>query len=455
MMNRFQPPTNIRPPDRTAVTADRLAQENDELRQRIAILSRSNHDLEWFAYAASHDLQEPLRAITLYAELLAQRCVSELTNDSARLVDNILQGGRCMGALLADLLAYAVLKPLADESAEIVDLNLVLEKVRRLLKLSIDESGAVVVSAELPILPAAHEVHFVQLFQNLIGNAIKYRSDANPLIQVSVRDTDGQLEVAVADNGLGIAPENHHKIFKAFRRLHDNDSSGTGIGLAICQHVVEGYGGRIWVDSEMGRGSTFRFTLPATGRPKQSVLSMESAGQKVHIVVVDDSRTDVELLRLALNEAELECELTAIEDGEEALAFMRQKGKYAGRPLPDLAVLDLNLPKNDGLEILEAMSRDLELARVPVAVLSTGVSAPTLLKIQKFTFAHYITKPSSLEEVFEIGLRLKALLESRSSGSDNKPAGPLAWTDASQPELQALRNENCQKSSNGQNAGMD
>jgi light-regulated signal transduction histidine kinase (bacteriophytochrome) len=184
----------LSPPDHVPIAVERLTLENDELRQMNAILSGSNQDLERFTFAASHDLQEPLRGITAYAELLEKQYGREHDDEFTMFVGNIVQGAKRMRALLGDLLAYAEIGATSNESGEVVDLNLVLEKVRQNLQVSIEENGASVVSTELPVLFDAHEFHFVQLFQNLVGNAIKYRSGLKPSIQVSVADaTDGCL----------------------------------------------------------------------------------------------------------------------------------------------------------------------------------------------------------------------------------------------------------------------
>lgn len=423
MIHSTEQKTQLTSPDQLRATGEQLILENDELRRMNAILSRSNQDLERFAFAASHDLQEPLRAIAAYAELLAQRCGPELGNDSAMFVSNIVNGSKRMRALLSDLLAYAEIGAVPDKSVELVDLNVVVEKVKQNLRLSIDENGASVLSAELPTLSAAHEFHFVQLFHNLVGNAITYRSEAKPVIQVSVQNVGGKLEFGVADNGLGVAPENHQKIFEAFKRL-DNRIPGTGIGLAICQSVVERYGGRIWVDSQLGQGATFRFTLPNLEvRPRESAPSGRAGNWTVRILLVDDNPADVSLLRLAMENAELNCDFTLIQDGAEALAFVRQQGQDARNPTLDLAVLDMNLPKNDCLHILKAMRESRAFTSVPVAILSSGLSPHDQARIQEFNFAHYIPKPSTLEECLKIGLRLKALLERRSAG---RSSGALA-----------------------------
>ena len=142
-----------------------------------------------------------------------------------------------------------------------MDLNRLLEHVEQNLKVAIDESGALITVEHLPILHA-HEAHLFSLFQNLISNSIKYRSESPPKINISVKQEDGFYRFAIADNGIGIDPDYHSKIFVAFKRLHGKEIPGTGVGLAICQRVVERFGGRIWVESEEGKGSTFLFTLP-------------------------------------------------------------------------------------------------------------------------------------------------------------------------------------------------
>jgi PAS domain S-box-containing protein len=243
--------------------AERLAQLNDELRRSNEELARSNDDLARFAFVASHDLQEPLRMITVYSQLLVKTYADRLDERAGVFVSNIVGGTERMRDLLADLLAYTEVGAALQETGETVDLNAVMETVRQDLKASIDESGASVAAAQLPALNV-HRAHVVSLFQNLIGNAIKYRGPEAPRIHVAAERKDGNLQFAVSDNGLGIEPAYHEKIFIAFKRLHGNTIPGTGIGLAICQRVVERYGGRIWVESELGRGSTFIFTLPAT-----------------------------------------------------------------------------------------------------------------------------------------------------------------------------------------------
>ncbi|HZU24694.1 MAG TPA: PAS domain S-box protein [Bryobacteraceae bacterium] len=241
--------------------AERLAELNDDLRRSNENLARSNEDLERFAFVASHDLQEPLRMIAIYSQLLLKVHRGEFDEQAAMCVDQITAGTQRMRDLLADLLAYAEVGAKTDAPVQTVDLNVVLDKVRQNLRAAIEDTGAVLTSDPLPTI-CAWEAHFVPLFQNLIGNAIKYRGEKPPRIHVSVREVEGVLQFCVADNGIGIAPDYHQKIFVPFKRLHGKNTPGTGIGLAICQRVVERYGGRIWVDSSPGQGAKFQFTAP-------------------------------------------------------------------------------------------------------------------------------------------------------------------------------------------------
>lgn len=225
-------------------------------------LGRTNDDLEHFAFVASHDLQEPLRMIAVYSQLLIQSYPREHMANGKLYVDNIVEGTKRMKELLADLLSYTEIGCREDLSEEPVDLNTILQRVKQNLKASIDTTRALVETSTLPCV-RGREAHFIPLFQNLLSNAIKYRGKAAPHIRVSVNRTEEGSTFAVSDNGIGIDPQFHEKIFVPFKRLHGQAIPGTGIGLAICQRVTERYGGRIWVESVEGRGAKFFFTIPA------------------------------------------------------------------------------------------------------------------------------------------------------------------------------------------------
>jgi PAS domain S-box-containing protein len=245
-----------------AVALSVIARDITERKRVENELRQANEDLEQFAYSASHDLQEPLRTIKIYSELLADRLGSVVEGESAEFLNFLQSAATRMELLVRDLLAYTQITRL-DAPMEETDTNDTLAEALANLGGAIAESKATVTCDRLPTL-RVHSTHLRQLFQNLIGNAIKYRSeDRAPLVHIGTERQDSHWVFTVRDNGIGIQPEFKEQIFGLFSRLHNADRYvGTGIGLAICQRIVERYQGRIWVDSQPGRGSKFRFTLP-------------------------------------------------------------------------------------------------------------------------------------------------------------------------------------------------
>jgi PAS domain S-box-containing protein len=224
-------------------------------------LIESNSALEHFAYAASHDLQEPLRTIGTFADLIVRRYGAELSGAGADWLTLIRKAVARMTALVQDLLTYARVGGQKEEAVSLsVDQDL--EAALSQLAHSIEESGAAVTHDPLPVVRAQRS-ELVRLFQNLIGNSIKYRSPERPLtIHVSAQARGDYWVVAVEDNGMGFAKEYAQSIFEPFKRLHGQEYSGSGVGLSICRRIVEGQGGQIWAESTLGKGSTFSFTLP-------------------------------------------------------------------------------------------------------------------------------------------------------------------------------------------------
>jgi len=237
-------------------TEEALLQSQRELRSR-------NEDLKHFAFAASHDLREPLRMVMSYTQLLAREYKGRLDPKADQFIAYAVDGARRMDSLLRDLREFWSVNESEIEKLGPVDCNRVLERALAFLESPIRESGTVVTHDPLPTV-IAEELPPVLLFQNLIGNALKYRRpDAPPRIHVSAQEDGGAWRITVADNGIGIEPEYQQIVFAPFKRLHGGEVPGTGMGLAICQKIVERYGGRIWVESTYGQGSAFHFTLPA------------------------------------------------------------------------------------------------------------------------------------------------------------------------------------------------
>lgn len=224
-------------------------------------LRRSNDDLKEFAYAASHDLQQPLRTMSVYSQVLQANYSGKLDDRADRFLLGIASGARTMSGLVRDLLAFVEAGD-DDSALEPVDCCEVLQMAVASHREVVKETGAVVTSGALPVV-YAQQARVVQLFEQIIGNALKYRSVAPPRIHVNAeREGGAQWVVSVRDNGIGIDPKYHTRIFGLFKKLHGDEYSGTGIGLAICTRIVERYGGRIWLESGREKGSTFYFTLP-------------------------------------------------------------------------------------------------------------------------------------------------------------------------------------------------
>jgi signal transduction histidine kinase len=233
-----------------------------ERRRAETDLMRANQDLEQFAYSASHDLQEPLRSVKIYSELLAHHLGDRLKGDERDFLDFVTSGATRMECLVRDLLAYTQATQL-DLPTLPSDTSEALSNALANLSGAIKDSGAHVSAGPLPTV-RVHPTQLQQLFQNLIGNAIKYcRPDVRPLVDIQAQHDNEYWLFSVRDNGIGIESEYKERIFGLFKRLHTGaEYSGTGIGLAICQRIVERYHGRIWVESELGKGSVFYFTIP-------------------------------------------------------------------------------------------------------------------------------------------------------------------------------------------------
>jgi signal transduction histidine kinase len=239
---------------------------NGELRDKVVLLSRSNAELDQFASAASHDLKEPLRTVIMYTRLLLRRSISKFDADEIEFAGYIQSAVETMRALIDGVLTYSRVTHKLEGSIASADPATAVSHALIALRGALDESKAIVGVDVLPTV-AMEPVRLTQVFQNLIGNALKYRQpDQPPRIDVSAEEHDGEVHFTVRDNGIGISPEHYERVFVLFRRLHGVEYPGIGLGLAVCKRIVEGCGGRIWLESELGAGSTFHFTIPAEAK---------------------------------------------------------------------------------------------------------------------------------------------------------------------------------------------
>jgi hypothetical protein len=247
-------------------TEEQIRQLNTNLEQRVLertdALLRSNEELQQFAYVASHDLQEPLRTVSVYTQLLAKRYNGQLAGDADQFMSLIVENAERMERLIHDLLDFSQVDARGADFFTAVNCDTVLDDATRNVQSLIDESGAVIARKPLPVV-SGDAVQLTRLFQNLLVNAIKYRSEDAPHISIAAERRNAEWLFAVRDNGIGIEPQYAEKVFGIFKVLQPRDrSSGNGMGLAICRKIAGRHEGRIWVESELGKGATFYFTLP-------------------------------------------------------------------------------------------------------------------------------------------------------------------------------------------------
>ena len=238
-------------------------QNEETLKQINRELKASNEELEKFAYLASHDLREPLRMVTSFTQLLAQKYSGKLDADADQIIGFAVDGASRMEQLIHDLLEYSRVGK-TDKSWELVNIEAVLDRALNNLQVSISETNIEINRTQLPLV-FGEQGQLVQLWQNLIENAIVYRQQEPLIVKIRAEEHQDHWLFSIKDNGIGIAPSYQKRIFKIFQRLHTKQEyPGTGIGLAICNKIVDRHGGEIWVESELGKGATFYFTLPKT-----------------------------------------------------------------------------------------------------------------------------------------------------------------------------------------------
>ena len=239
----------------------KVRERTNQLEKVITELKNSNEELEQFAHVTSHDLREPLRMIISFLQLLEKRYTDQLDDDAHEFIEFAVDGAKRLDNMINDLLEYSQVKSMVREFEQ-VDTEKVLDNTLLNLKVPIDENNAIITHDPLPQIVGDKEM-LMQLFQNLISNSIKYRSDKSPQIHISVVKEGNQYCFSVEDNGIGINSNQLGRIFTIFQRLHTSEEyEGTGIGLAIAQKIVHQFGGHIWAESEKDKGSIFYFTIP-------------------------------------------------------------------------------------------------------------------------------------------------------------------------------------------------
>ncbi|HEY9790497.1 MAG TPA: response regulator [Candidatus Obscuribacterales bacterium] len=383
---------------------ERLVQERTEK------LMRSNEELRQFARIASHDLQEPLRAVQGFASLLAESAKAGTDSSSAEFIDQILAGTERMTHLIKSILTHSQIT--SDESEnQLISCDSVIDEVLNDFSSLIKDTGARFEIGTLPLV-AVERSQVIQLFQNLIGNALKYRSCDQPVIHVSAQANHNNWLFSVRDNGIGIEPQYADKIFDMFVRLHGKLAyPGTGMGLAICKKVVTSHGGTIWVESKPGEGSIFLFTLPAAKTSRRTKMQ-----DCINILLVEDTPSDIRLTEEALKRTDLVYELTVTNDGVEAMEYLHQIKDAAAKKLPDIILLDLNMPRKNGHEVLHDIKNDPQLKSIPVVLLTVSEDDHDVEEALRLRMSYYLAKPVKPERLYVLVEAIKELHAAAASG---------------------------------------
>lgn len=377
-------------------SAQRLQESKDELerlvQERTEKLTRSNEELNQFAKIASHDLQEPLRAVQGFASLLAESTQGKLEKNCEEFIEYILDGVERMQLLIRSVLIHSQINN-DDSLKHTTSCNEAIEEVLSDLKDAIEQTGTIVEVDKLPRVAVARS-QIIQLFQNLIGNSIKYRRSESPHIFISAEQNGGQWLFSLRDNGIGIEPQYSDKIFNMFSRLHAKTKyPGTGLGLAICKRIVGSHGGTIWVDSKLDEGSVFLFTLPMVETPRSKKMQ-----NKIDILLAEDTPSDIRLMEEALLRSELSYGLTTVNDGIEAMEHLF-KLKSAKKRLPDIILLDLNMPRKNGHEVLNEIKSDPVLKHIPVVLLTVSERDEDVLEALRQRMNYYVAKPVTADKL--------------------------------------------------------
>lgn len=399
----------------TLVTAVRVAlkarQRQYDLRtllanldERTRELTRSNADLEQFAYVTSHDLQEPLRMISSYLGLIERRLGPKLDTTTREYFNFAVDGATRMRAMIDAVLQYARISRDDDHLEDIAAGDAVAEALAN-LRTEIERSAAEIRVAPLPRVIASRQL-LAKVFQNLISNALKFRSSAPPRVVIEATEQAEAWEFRVSDNGIGIEPGQQERLFKLFQRLHPNgEYGGTGIGLAMCRRVVERRGGRIWVDSLPGQGSTFRFTIPrqrALPTTDRRPLAVQPS-----IVLVDDNPGDIALLKEVFGQQAPEVTVDGALSGNQLIEQLSRRERAS---LPSVMLIDLNMPGMDGKAVLSFVKSHPIYRAIPAVIYTSSLRQAERQQCLELGADDYIVKPANLKDCEGVVSRIRELI---------------------------------------------
>jgi signal transduction histidine kinase len=373
-----------------------------------AKLEQKQQSLEIFTRAMAHDLKEPLRTIKSFSRLL--QASASLADEDHDLLGYVLRAADHMEDLIVKVSGFSKLEVSGELETKSVALSVVLDQVESNLREQIGSRRAEITRDVLPEVMGDTTL-LVQLLQNLVSNAVKYCEAPIPFLRISAENDGAVCRLSVSDNGPGIAAGHRDLIFQPFKRLVGRGIEGTGLGLAICRRIAQLHGGAIWCEDGKDGGTTFIVELPLA-RPDAAAtpidtLGSERAGQRpagmgrvAEVLLVDDSPADVQLLKIKLLRREkVSFNLHVAGNGREAMRLLQARSTAAHDPLIDLMLLDVNMPIMDGFEVLEALSADERLRRIPVCMLSTSSDPDDMQRAKSLGARAYMVKPPTLQQL--------------------------------------------------------
>jgi signal transduction histidine kinase len=381
----------------------RMAIEHCNMQKRI---HEQRTSLEVFTHALAHDLNEPVRTINSFTELISQS--GGLTEKTEGYFQYIQKAAARMRILIDTVFLYTRLSDANNMEREICDTAILLQEVKENLNTLIQERKTVITYNALPEV-YMNRIQFLQVLQNLISNAIHHNEKAIT-VTIGAEESDDQWLFHITDNGIGINNVNSQKIFAPFRRLHHDDNR-TGLGLAICKKIIESHNGKIWCEPSVpGTGARFLFTIPKSPQVSQKAepafktalqatvpVEYKEDAQLANLLLVDDSRADVEMTRVKIIERpKLQCNFLVARDGEEALALLQDKSR--SKPI-DLMLIDINMPEMDGFELLERMRADEELKNISVVMCTGSTYDKDMQKAESLGAIGYLVKPINFSKL--------------------------------------------------------
>ncbi len=377
-------------------------------------LEQKRQYLEIFTRAMAHDLKEPVRAIISFSEIIDTH---QLSPECGEYLNYILKSAQHMETLIQNVSRYTKLEVCEALKTESISLESVLEQAKSNLHQLIELRNVRISHQPLPFV-AGEASMLTQVMQNLIVNAIHYCINDIPEISITAEQKDDVWQISISDNGPGIPLQYREAVFTPFKRLSDRSVEGTGLGLAICRKIIELHQGLIWCESAPGGGSAFFLTLPLAQAPnepmekktmthltfpKEAYEMQGEEGQLAEILLVEDNPTDALLTRVLLMEsAGVRFRLHVVNNGEEALHWLKEQTSRIGCKAPDLVLLDINMPRMDGFEVLQALGAEDKLRNIPVSMLSTSNDEGDICKAREFGAMGYMVKPANLDQLREV-----------------------------------------------------